>query len=436
MNTEFIALVVKDIIGVIYAPHKTFKKIAENPKYLAILIIIALFVALQIVYNYDYYSKVNVEQTLPPIGQLSDFTTTNATQWITTSGTIVTKNSENYINQTYYGNNSLQLTLLNSNNLSAAIEQFGYTADCSSNGFTELNININQISPNIAPQTGILTLYTTDTTSNYFTIDITSMLTTNPGEWNNITIPVGTLEWQSTGTPDWSKITGLQLTLTYAQTSDITILLQGIFFRGQYMTNLNLFGTGTLMGYLTFSIVLQVLAQWIILAAVAYIIIKGLKGTNVVWRNLFVTIGFTLIALVITAVLFCLISFTLQTVYYPYDLIHGVVDYSPIIDAVSPSSQVAYESITVATNTYIVLNYIVNLMMFVIQIVYITFAVKAITGVSLIKNALTFDAETTEQAVNDGSVSEFSYKKSILVAICTVLVSAVVIFLLQYIGIL
>jgi len=429
-------LVVKDIIGVIYAPHKTFKKIAENPKYLAILIIIALFVALQIVYNYDYYSKVNVEQTLPPIGQLSDFTTTNATQWITTSGTIVTKNSENYINQTYYGNNSLQLTLLNSNNLSAAIEQFGYTADCSSNGFTELNININQISPNIAPQTGILTLYTTDTTSNYFTIDITSMLTTNPGEWNNITIPVGTLEWQSTGTPDWSKITGLQLTLTYAQTSDITILLQGIFFRGQYMTNLNLFGTGTLMGYLTFSIVLQVLAQWIILAAVAYIIIKGLKGTNVVWRNLFVTIGFTLIALVITAVLFCLISFTLQTVYYPYDLIHGVVDYSPIIDAVSPSSQVAYESITVATNTYIVLNYIVNLMMFVIQIVYITFAVKAITGVSLIKNALTFDAETTEQAVNDGSVSEFSYKKSILVAICTVLVSAVVIFLLQYIGIL
>ncbi len=93
-------MILKDILGVIYQPHKAFKRIAENPKYLGIAIIIVLFVALQTTYYYSYYSQINYEQTTPPTEELSTFTTANATQWITTEGTTVREDFNDFINQT------------------------------------------------------------------------------------------------------------------------------------------------------------------------------------------------------------------------------------------------------------------------------------------------------------------------------------------------
>jgi len=404
-------LIIKDILGVIYAPHKAFKKIVENPKYLAVAIIIVLFVALQTAYYYNYYSKVNYEQTMPPTDQLSAFTTSNATQWITTQGTIVTENSVDYINQTYYGNNSLQFAISNSNSLSATLEQFGYTANCGSDGFLNLSMSFKQVSPNVAPRSGILTLYTANGTSSYFTLDITSMLTNNLGEWNNLTIPVGTSEWQSTGSPDWSEVTGLKLNLTYQASSDITILLQGVFFRGQYLTQTNVLGVGTFLGYAAYSIVIQVLVQWVILAVVSYLILKGLKAPNVVWKPLFIAMGFTLMVLVITSLLALLGSFTLPTIHYPYDFppYASLIYPDFIISGASPSSQVAYESIVAATTTYTTINTALTVLIYVWQVALVTFAVKAISG--------------------------FSYAKSIVTAVGTVILSVLILSLLSIIGI-
>ncbi|MDR2203952.1 MAG: hypothetical protein LBE76_06625 [Nitrososphaerota archaeon] len=441
---EFIALVIKDIFGVVYAPHKTFKKIATNPKYLAIVIILALFVSLQIVYNYDYSLKVYYEQTVPPIGrlngldQLNHFVSANSTHWITTSDTSVNVNSQDYINQTFYGNNSLQFVHSSSKSLLASLEQFGYTADCGADGFTTLSMSIKQLS-SVAPSTGVLTLYTANGTSNYFSLDITSMLTTNLGQWSNLTIPVGTSEWQSIGAPVWSEVTGMQLNLTYPESSNINILLQGVFFRGQYKTQIDAFGTGTLIGLVTYSIILQALAQWILLSIVAYILIKALKAPNVVWRNLFASIGFTLMALVIASLCYCLVSLTLPTVYYPYDLPYGVINYQALISATSPATQVAYESIAQETSTYITLNIVVNIVQYVLQGILITFAVKAISSIPAIKNPLSSDAETsaadTFETQNKIATSELSYIKSIIVAVITVILATFIMIFCQWLGI-
>jgi hypothetical protein len=384
-------LVIKDILGVIYAPHKTFKKIAENPKYLGVAIIIVLFVALQTTYYYSYYSKINYEQTMPPVTELSTFTTANASQWITTTGTTVTQNSVDFINQTYYGNNSLQFAITNSNSLSATLEQFGYTVNCGQDGFMNLSMNIKQAQPNVAPQKAVLTLYTANGTTNYFTLDITSMLTSNLGEWNNLTIPVATSDWQSTGSPNWAEVTGLKLDLTYASASDITILLQGLFFRGQYMTQVNALGLGTFMGFAAYSIVIQALFQWIVLAAVAYLILKGLKAVNVVWRPLFISIGFVLIVLVITSVIALLGSLTLPTVNYPYDFppYASLIYPDFVITGASPSSQATYESIIAATTTYTTISTAITVIMYVWQVTLTTFAVKAVSGFSYVKSIAT-----------------------------------------------
>ncbi|XHH09195.1 MAG: hypothetical protein ACFCUE_00820 [Candidatus Bathyarchaeia archaeon] len=410
MSTEFTALVIKDILGVIYAPHKTFKRIAENPKYLGVAIIIVLFVALQTTYYYNYYSKINYEQTVPPAGELSAFTTANATQWATTQGTTVTQNTADFINQTYYGNNSLQFAITNSNNLTATLEQFGYTANCGSGGFTNLSMNIKQVTPNIAPQSAILTLYTANGTSSYFTLDITSMLTGNLGEWNNLTIPVGTSEWQSTNSPDWSQVTGLKLDLTYPAASNITILLQGVFFRGLYQTQIEALSVGTFLGFAAYSVVIQALFQWIILAAVAYLILKGLKATNIVWRPLFIVIGFTLVALVITALIALLGSLALPTVYYPYDYppYASLIYPESYVSGTSIASQATYQSIVAATATYTTISTAITVIMYVWQVVLVTFAVKAVSG--------------------------FSYAKSIATAVGAVILTVLILSLLSAIG--
>ncbi len=392
LSTEFKALIINDILGVLYAPHKAFKRIVENPKYLGVAIIILLFVAVQASFYYSYFSKVSYEQTAPATFTsnqitLDQFTSANATQWVTTQGTTVSQNFGDFINQTYYGNNSLQFALSNSNNLSASLTEFGFSVNCAENGFQNLSMNLKQVSPNVAPQSAMLTLYTSSGATNSFQLDITSMLSSNLGSWNNLTIPVGTSEWQSTGSSNWSDVTGLKLDLTYPSASNITVLLQGVFFRGQYMTQIAALGTGMFIGYAAYSIVIQALFQWIILSAMSFLILKGLKAANVTWRPLFIAIGYVLMVLVITSLISMVATLTLPAISYPYDFppYASLVYPEYVINAASPTSQATYQTIVAATTTYTTINTAVTIILYVWQAALVTFAVKAVSGLSYVK---------------------------------------------------
>jgi hypothetical protein len=389
LSTEFKALIINDILGVLYAPHKAFKKIAENPKYLGVAIIIALFVAVQVGFYYTYYGKVNYEQTAPEVASLNQFAADNATQWVT--GAAVSKNTVDFINQTYFGNNSLQFAVSNGNNLSATLKEFGYSVNCGDGGFPSLVMSIKQTSPTVAPQSAILTLYTSNGTTNYFQLDITSMLSSNLNEWNNLTIPVDSSQWQNSGSANWSDITGLKLDVTYPSTSNITIQLQGVFFRGQFHTQVATLGEAAFIGYAAYSIVIQALFQWIILAAMAFLILKGLKAANVTWRPLFVSIGFVLMVLIITSVVALIATTTLPTVSYPYDFPpYGSLIYpADFVANASPTSQATYQSIVAATTTYTTISTALSVIIYVWQTAMVTFAVKAVSGLSYTKSVLT-----------------------------------------------
>jgi hypothetical protein len=401
LSTEFKALI-NEILGVLYAPHKAFKKIAENPKYLGVAVIITLFVALQVGTYYNYFSRVNFEQTSPApvqvgvnqagvaVYSVNQFAFDNATQWVTSQGTAVTQNFNDFINQTYYGNNSLQFAV-SANNLSAALIGFGTPVNCGSNGFQNLSMSIKQTSPSAAPEAAKLILYTSGGTSSYYQLDVTSMLSSNVGEWNNLTLPVGTSQWQSTGSANWSDVTGLKLEITYSSTSNITVLMQGIFFHGQYTTQVNALGTGAFIGYAAYSVVIQALLQWIILAAMSFLILKGLKAANVTWRPIFIATGFVLAVLIITSTFQLISTLTLPTVYLPYDFppSGSLVYPDAYINAASSASQVNYQAILAATATYRTINTAVTIIMYVWQAAVLTFAVKAVSGLSYVKSLLT-----------------------------------------------
>ncbi|MCL2173559.1 MAG: hypothetical protein LBH62_07010 [Nitrososphaerota archaeon] len=441
---------IHDVFGVIYAPYKTFKRIVQNPKYLAIAFIVLLFVSLQTTYYYSYYSKVNHEQTMPPLAELCALTAATDTEldkifpaqvskpWTTSQGAAITINDDDYIEQNFYANNSLQFTLYNSNSLSATLERSGYSANCDPDGFTSLSLSMKQGSQEAAlPTKGTLTLYTANSTSNYFTCDITPMIKNNSyDKWNNLTIAVGSsAEWQSTGTPNWSDVTGLTLELSFPESSNIDVLLQGIFFRGQYLTQINALGIGSFFGYVAYSIVIQVAFQWLILTAIAYVLFKCFKATNVAWRPLFIVMGFTIMALVIIAAIGILSTFALQTVYYPYDFPpYGALVYpEAFVNTAAPASQIAYESIVVETNTYTTVTTAINVFMYMLQVAIVTFAVKAISGISYVKRTLSTVADVeTSELITEVPVSEFSYVKSILIAAITVVLSTLLLVLLSY----
>lgn len=378
-------MIINDLLGVLYAPHKAFKKIVEKPKYLGVIIIVVLFLAVQTSYYTAFYSKVNYEQTNPSTNNLTALTTTNSTDWIINQGGLISLNSQDFINETFTGNSSLQLNLVNGNNLTAALNDFGFSVDCSSNGFKNLSLKIKQVEPNAFPQKSTLTLYTSNGTSNYFQYDLTSMLTSGTiNEWNNLTIPVGTNDWQSTGSANWTEVSGIKLEFDYAANSNVTIRIDGLFFRGLYMTIIE--GSGITLFALSAveSVVIQFLFEWIILSAVLYLILKGLNAANLTWRPLFVAVGYVLIVLVMIALFGLISTVALPTVSYPYEFPPAASLIYPdvYVSSASMQSQAIYHSIASQVAVYTTTSTVLTILLYVWQVALTTFAVRAVSNLS------------------------------------------------------
>ncbi len=335
---ERIRLIIDDILQVIYAPHKAFKNIVTNPKYLGALIILLLFVGLEIGYEYSQFSKTYTEQTSPSIDQLGTFT--NASAWAAAPNVALTNNFDDYINYSIYvagfglpptdpnayyslfGNNSMQMSASNTNTLTAALGNVS-NVDCSPSGFQNLSISLKLVQPQVAPHNTTLTLYSLGV-SDLYQFDIAPLLSnaTN-GEWTNLTIPLGpnAASWTTKGVPTWSNITSLQMDFTYSSNSNITVRVGALFFHGEYLTPIQYNSTGILLQFLQlFS--LQFIFAWFILTGIIYLVCR-LQKSPLLWKPLFAAIGYAMVIMVIRALVNLAATLTLPTVYYPYDLSLG-----------------------------------------------------------------------------------------------------------------
>jgi hypothetical protein len=60
-------LIAQDILQVIYAPHKVFKRIIEKPSYIAAFIILLIFVVGQVATNTVYSQRAYFEDAVPNV---------------------------------------------------------------------------------------------------------------------------------------------------------------------------------------------------------------------------------------------------------------------------------------------------------------------------------------------------------------------------------
>jgi hypothetical protein len=89
-----------DILKVLYAPHKVFKQIVANPKYLGVIVILVLFIGLQIGYEYSQFSNARLELTSPVAGLMQTYI--NATSWDSGPNLELSNNFDDYFNNTIY----------------------------------------------------------------------------------------------------------------------------------------------------------------------------------------------------------------------------------------------------------------------------------------------------------------------------------------------
>jgi len=160
--------------------------------------------------------------------------------------------------------------------------------------------------------------------SSSFNYDLTQRLSAaNDDVWNNITLPVDSEDWvTSGGNANWENVTGLKMEFTWASNSSINLRVDGLFFRGVFKSAADIGGVGYLPDFII-SAFTQFGIQWFLLTGIAYVTIKGLKGTTT-WKPLMVAVGFSMIIMVIQTLILLAAYTALPTIWYPLEAVSGV----------------------------------------------------------------------------------------------------------------
>jgi hypothetical protein len=417
-------LPVTDILKVFYAPHKVFKDIIQNPKYLGAIIVLLLFVAAETGYYFVYGAKSYPEQTLP--GQdVGDMWATNATLWQANSGVIILNNYADFINSTapasgvppYFGSSSLDFVASNSSNIQARLSNLGGQVNCGADGFKNISLRIKLVTPDVKPENVTLLLYSMSD-SNFFSYDLTSLISNGAvNVWNNITVPVGSGDWVSSNTAaSWKNITSLKMEFTWSANSSVDLRVGGLFFRGIYNNVVESYGTEYLLFNFALSSSTHYILQWFLLTALMYVIIKGLKG-SVVWKTLMVAVGFALVTQVVQAVIFLATYASLPNLYLPIEALASVPGE---LNTVMPNA------ILDALNTINLIQSVVTITVFVWTIALGAIVTRAITSTA---TAPALTGATTAPVAEGPSpvIQPFGWMKCILVSGASFLLMLIII---------
>jgi hypothetical protein len=309
------------VLKVLYAPHKAFKEIIESPKFMGPILILILFIAANIGLSYVLMSKTYVEGTLPQTGEL-DVWTENATLWSSTSGASITENFNDYMNGTYYGNRSISFSMLNSRQVSMELFNIG-PINCSGlDDYKNASLRIKLVSPSVRPESASIYLFSQGPSS-YFSYNLTDTFSNSASTvWNNLTLPLANDQWASNNGPSWGTITGLELDFAWPENSNITVLVDALFFRGVFTTPLDTAALSYVMNYSVISL-MQFAVEWLFLAGIIYVMIRAF-GTKTTWRPVLIVVGFALIVLFVQTVINAIAIATLPRLYYPLEFIGGV----------------------------------------------------------------------------------------------------------------
>jgi hypothetical protein len=411
-------LVAQELLEVFYAPHRAFKKIVQNPKFLGPLLILVIFVVVQVGSAYVVASKSYLEQTMPT-GDQGDTWTENAALWQASSGVTVMDNHVDYINSSvlYYNTTSIEFTADNASSVQMFLNDLGGSVNCGADGFKNLSLRVKIVSPDAIPRNVTLYLYSLSPAIN-FAYDLTGAFSNSSANvWSNITVPVGSGNWRSSGSAaTWDNITGLKMDFAWTSSSKIDLRVDGLFFRGIYKGSLDVYGSSVLISSALNSVT-PFLFQWLLLTALIYLLIKGLKG-NVVWKPVMVAVGFALVTLVVQSLIMLAAYTTLSNVNYPLEILANIPG----------ESTVAYQTVQDTIGQVLLVGSTVQVAVWVWIFALGTCTTRAVTSV------VPASPLVSTQAEGEGVTGfpQFGWLKCMLVSVASL---AITITILGFLGI-
>ena len=307
------------IFKVIYAPHKAFREIAQNPKYAGPILIIVLLVATYTVSSYITLSRTFNEQILPSSEHL-DIWTENKTLWASNANINETTDA---LSGGYYGNKSIEFSVYNDTQIWMRLN-LTEPANCSgADGFEKVSFRVKLEYPDLTVLNSVfINLFSSQV--DYFQYNLTEYFTSvNVANWNNLTVNVGSdSEFvNSTNGANWNSIVGLSLVFTWSENADLKAKIDGLFFRGVFKSPIeNASYYLPSLGMLAF---MQFVIQWVFLSGLLYIVSKWF-GAKLAWKTLFILTGFILVTLLVQALIYTFASATLPTLQYPLEYFGGV----------------------------------------------------------------------------------------------------------------
>ena len=190
-------------------------------------------------------------------------------------------------------------------------------------GYENVSVRVKIVDPQTPlPSNASIYLFSGENSNYYYNLTDTFSSAT-AGVWNNLTIPLDTVGWvNNSANADWGNIIGLKLEFSWPQqNSNITMLVDGLFFRGLYKTPLDTAGASYLFSY-SLSGILQFVIEWIFISGIIFLGAKGL-GSKIKWKTILIPVGFALIVLVVQTIANTIVISTLPSLYYPFEIFGG-----------------------------------------------------------------------------------------------------------------
>jgi hypothetical protein len=405
-------LVVKDILRVLYAPHKAFKDLIQTPKYWGPFILLLIFVLAQIGSSYVVASRSYIEQTMP-VGDQGDVWTENASLWQAGPSVAISNNTADFINSTlYYGSTSIEFAASNASNVWMELSSLDGAVNCGVDGFKNVSLRVKLVTPDVKPENVSIYLYSLSGSNFYYDLTPT-FASSDVNVWNNITLTVGSGDWLSNGNPSWENITGLKMEFTWPSNSSITLRIDGLFFRGTFKDPFELYGI-SYIATSALNAIAPFLFEWLILTGLMYLLIKGLKG-NVIWRPLMVAVGFALVITVIQALILAVVYTSLPNLFYPLEVLAG-----------TPGEfDVAYQVILDKIAFVTLVGGILQVAIYVWTVALGAFITRAITGDKKIAEQVSMGKVTSDTTISS-DVTAFSWMKCLLVSGASLLLTIII----------
>jgi len=301
---------VREVFEVLYSPVKAFKKIVEKPDFKGVLLISVLVIFSMVVVQYVATSKFFLETRTPD----DENWTESMTFWVS-NGNLSLDDVDYKV-----GNYSVKSFASNGTSIWINITDID-PLDCSKDtGYKELFFWIDWTHSNgTFPSSGATMRLFSGSESSYFELDLTDLISTSSGEWNNATVPLGpeSQGWDSTDS-DWQSVTGLEFGLVWPAPTNLTMKIDGLYFR-KYVSPLE---TGAFSGAII-PILIQAAVpfsmNWILWAGILLMIAKVFREELGPWTVFFVIIGHVFIATAVYTIASAVLVSTLPALNLPLE---------------------------------------------------------------------------------------------------------------------